>query len=56
VAKIGDTIIGAIGLEVYGISGLLRSAAIHPGYQNKGIGSKLYDKLIQHVKSLGIKE
>ena len=51
-----DVIVGTIGLEVYGIFGLLRSAAIHPDYQNKGNGSKLYDKLIQHAKSLNMKE
>jgi amino-acid N-acetyltransferase len=51
-----DVIVGTIGLEVYGIFGLLRSACVHPDYQNKGNGSKLYDKLIQHAKSLNMKE
>ena len=48
-------IVGAIGLEVYDDSALLRSAVVHPSLQNKGLGSVLYNHLIENAKSLGVR-
>jgi|GEM_PF-81184 len=48
-------IVGAISLEVYDDSALLRSAVVHPSLQNKGLGSVLYNHLIENAKSLGVR-
>ena len=45
VAIDSENIIGVIGLEIYGAYGLLRSLAVIPGYQNKGIAGKLLERL-----------
>lgn len=44
-----DRIIGCIGVEKYGHEGLLRSFAVEPGQQNKGIGRQLYKQLLAHA-------
>jgi len=54
VAKEGPRLVGAIGLEVYGDTGLLRSAVVDPAVRNAGIGSMLYDELIGLARSKGI--
>lgn len=55
VAENGDGVVGAIGLEVYGDTALLRSAVVHPSLRNTGVGSLLYDQLIEQAKSLGVR-
>jgi amino-acid N-acetyltransferase len=54
VARDGETLVGAIGMELYGETGLLRSAAVSPGWQGKGVGGRLYDALIGNARELGI--
>jgi amino-acid N-acetyltransferase len=49
-------IIGTIGLEIYDKTALLRSAAVVPQYQNKGIGNRLYNVLLSYAQQIGIKE
>jgi amino-acid N-acetyltransferase len=44
-------IVGCIGLEKFGNTGLLRSFAVDPGFQNKGIGKALYRHLVDHADS-----
>ncbi|MBX2992090.1 MAG: GNAT family N-acetyltransferase [Bacteroidetes bacterium] len=55
VAENGSGIVGAIGLEVYDDTGLLRSAVVDSSLQNKGVGSLLYNNLIEHAKQLGVR-
>ena len=55
VAEYSGALVGAIGLEVYGETALLRSAAVSSSLRNKGLGTLLYDQLIEHAKSLGIR-
>lgn len=55
VAENDTGIIGAIGLEMYADTALLRSAVLHPSLQNKGVGTLLYDCLIEMAKSAGVK-
>lgn len=50
-----DKIIGVMGWEQYGSFGLLRSAAIMPEFQNKGLGSKLVKEIHKDAKSKEIK-
>jgi N-acetylglutamate synthase-like GNAT family acetyltransferase len=47
---------GVIGLERYGRLGLLRSAAVAPGLQKSGVGSKLTRLLIAFAKAEGLTE
>ncbi len=41
VAEKGERVVGAIGLEIYGNSALLRSAVVAPGEQGAGVGQDL---------------
>jgi N-acetylglutamate synthase-like GNAT family acetyltransferase len=47
---------GAIGLERYGTVALLRSAAVAPGLQKSGVGSKLTRLLIDFAEAEGLAE
>jgi len=53
-AKNEHQIVGVIGLEICGPSGLIRSMAVEPQQRGKGIARALYLKLIGHAKELGI--
>lgn len=55
VAETEGKIVGAIGLEVYGETALLRSAVVAPDFQNKGIGTLLFTHNLKHARSLGVK-
>lgn len=55
VAETGGRVIGAIGLELYDDVGLLRSAVVDSSEQSKGVGSVLYNTLIDHAKQLGVR-
>ena len=55
VAEKEGTIVGAIGLEVYGETALLRSAVVTPDLQGQGIGSLLYDHNLTQAHKLGVK-
>jgi N-acetylglutamate synthase-like GNAT family acetyltransferase len=46
VAELDGMIIGAMGLELYGETALLRSAVIAPERRNAGIGSQLFTKVL----------
>jgi amino-acid N-acetyltransferase len=47
VAEQDDRVIGAIGLEIYGDTALLRSAVVAPEFRNAGIGSGLFSRAHQ---------
>lgn len=51
VARNNGKILGCIGLEKYGNDALLRSFAVDPGQQNKGIGKELYKNLLAYAVS-----
>ena len=54
VAEQEDAVVGAIGLEVYGETALLRSAVIASSMQRVGIGGLLYTRVIEQARRLGI--
>lgn len=54
VAEVGNTIVGAIGIEVYGRYGLLRSAVVSTERQGQGIGHALVGELLSKARSRGI--
>ena len=47
-------IIGTIGMEIYGATVLLRSLAVAEEFQKRGLGQKLYLKLLENIQSMGI--
>jgi N-acetylglutamate synthase-like GNAT family acetyltransferase len=49
-------IVGTIGLEIYGAIVLLRSLAVAEEFQKRGLGQKLYLKLLEEIQSMGISE
>lgn len=49
VAREGDTLVGTIGLEVYGELALLRSAAVAPAWQRRGLGSALTATVLDYA-------
>ena len=51
-----DIMVGAVGLEIYGIIGLLRSLVVAPSHQGRGIGKMLYDRMIAYARLRGVKE
>ena len=53
VAEAGDHVIGVGGLELYGPSGLLRSLAVSPEWQGRGIGKALIERLLELGRYLG---
>ena len=55
VAEEGRRVIGAIGLEVYDDTALLRSAVVTPERRSTGIGSSLYNQLLQRARNLGVR-
>lgn len=50
----GESVVGTVGLEVYGKSALLRSLAVHPDLQGHGLGSRLVNEIIKMAKTKGI--
>ena len=54
VSVLNGQIIGCIGIEIKGKSGLLRSFSVADKYKNQGVGNKLFNKLINYSKSKNI--
>lgn len=50
------SIVGAIGLEIYDRSGLLRSLVVKPEYRKMKIAGSLVNELQKQAKSFGLKE
>jgi amino-acid N-acetyltransferase len=55
VAEESHEIIGCVGLEIYSSDALLRSLSVKPVLQSKGLGSQLYDKIIDYARSIGVR-
>lgn len=49
-------IIGAEGIEVYGSSGLLRSAVVDPAWRGRGVGEALSKDRLEWARSVGLHE
>jgi len=49
-----DKIVGAIGIEIYGKYGLLRSLVVKHECRNQGIANRLVEKLIEHAQKFYI--
>jgi len=56
VKTINEEIVGSIGMEQYGHSGLLRSMIVSPAFRNKGIASELVNQLTQYARDHGVRK
>jgi N-acetylglutamate synthase-like GNAT family acetyltransferase len=56
VAEVRDRIVGAIGMERYGSSALLRSAVVESSAQRTGIGRELVERLLTRAEASGVRE
>lgn len=54
VAMDNNTVVGAIGLELYGDCGLLRSMVVAKDHRNKNIASQLVQRLEDYATTVGI--
>ena len=54
VAEAGGEIVGAEGIEVYGQSGLLRSAVVHPDWRGRGVGDALTRDRLAWARRAGL--
>jgi len=48
-------LISLIGAEISADAALIRSAAVLPGYRNKGVATKMVETLLSHLKDRGIR-
>jgi amino-acid N-acetyltransferase len=51
----GEQLVGAVGLERYGASGLVRSLAVAPARQRRGVGQQLVATVEREAAAAGIK-
>jgi amino-acid N-acetyltransferase len=56
VAEDRGRVVGAVGLELYGESALLRSAVVDAGSRGTGVGSGLVDGVLERARARGVRE
>lgn len=56
VADSGGTVVGVVGLEMYGASALLRSATVEEGWRGTGVGRVLVERALDIAKEQGIED
>jgi amino-acid N-acetyltransferase len=54
VARKGGVVVGAVGLEVHGPDGLLRSLGVAPAYRGHGLGDELVRRLERAAAEWGV--
>lgn len=55
VADLDGKVVGTIGLEIYSENALLRSAVVAPSNRNRGLGTLLYNALLDDARKRGVK-
>jgi amino-acid N-acetyltransferase len=55
-AKQNGTLVGAVGLEVYEESGLLRSLVVNADCRGQGLGVELCEQIFDYARRQGIKD
>ena len=56
VAEEKDTIVGAIGLELFDSAALLRSAVVSPDQRGTGVGRRLVEQILELAERAGVNE
>lgn len=54
VARAGDRVVGAVGMEHYGQGGLLRSLAVAAEYRGQGLGQALTERILHEARGWGV--
>ena len=49
------SVVGAIGIEPFKQTGLLRSLVVHPDWRGKGLGQRLIEYLERYAREVGVK-
>ncbi len=55
-AKQNGTLAGAVGLEIYGESGLLRSLVVDAAYRGQGLGIELCEQIFDYAQNQGVEK
>lgn len=55
VARAGGKVVGAVGLEFYGASALLRSLVVAPEYRGHGLGKTLTERILATAGTHGVR-
>jgi len=55
-ARQNGTLAGAVGLEIYGETGLLRSLVVDTTYRGQGLGIKLCEQIFAYAQENSVKE
>ena len=55
VARDNTAVVGCVGLERYGDTGILRSLAVVPDFRDNRLGTKLAGAIVRHAADSGIK-
>jgi amino-acid N-acetyltransferase len=56
VAEAGGKLVGVVGLELYGSSALLRSAAVEDGWRGSGVGRVLVERALDLARERRIED
>jgi amino-acid N-acetyltransferase len=56
VIKDKKDVIGIGGIEIYDEAGLMRSIAVNPRYQKKGLGRRIIEHLLKYAKEKSVNE
>ena len=54
VAEASEQVMGAVGVEIYGSCGLLRSLVVDAGFRNRGVGQALVASLNPLIRAAGV--
>jgi amino-acid N-acetyltransferase len=54
VAELDTSVIGAMGIEQYNGTSLLRSAVVAPEHRGLGVGAALYETVLSRARTLGV--
>ena len=55
VARVGDEVVGAVGLEVHGADALLRSLVVAPELRGRSVGAGLTQTIMDRARGLGVR-
>jgi len=55
VAEDRDDLVGVAGLEVHGPDGVLRSVAVSPAQQGRGLGARLTERVVASARAAGLR-
>lgn len=55
VARADGKVVGAVGMERYGSSALLRSLVVVPPHRGRGLGRALTERLLQEARAQGVR-